>query len=289
MPQAIQARNVFFSWQSDLPNETNRGFIEDALESAIAANAGSAPIELARLDRDPGAPNLGAAIFGKIASASVFVADISIINRTTRPTPNPNVLVELGYALHALGEERIILLFNLAHGELSEVPFDLRQHWILSYHCEAGSDTTAQRNLAANLESKLRAILAMRPRNDLDVRVFVQRGFASLGVRAGGDAVPIVSVGVQNHSNSTVYLSNVLFEQADGNFFFRERALNGPNVGQSVAAGDAYSLVFTEEEVREWLAKHELVCAVVRDKIERRWSSDPATFRRLVEQIRRRR
>jgi hypothetical protein len=285
MPQANQARNVFFSWQSDLPGETNRGFIEDALESAIAENAGSAPIELARLDRDPGAPNLGAAIFGKIASASVFVADISIVNRTTRPTPNPNVLVELGYALHALGEERIILLFNLAHGELSEVPFDLRQHWILSYHCDSRSDASAQRSLASNLESKLRAILAMRPRNDLDVRVFVQRGFASIG----GEVVPIVSVDVQNHSNKTVYLSNVFFEQADGKFFYRERALNGPNAGHSVEAGDAYSLVFTEAEVRDWLAKHELICAVVRDKIERRWSSDPATFRRIVEQIRHRR
>lgn len=285
MPQPIQARNVFFSWQSDLPRETNRGFIEDALESAIAANAGGTPIELARLDRDPGAPNLGAAIFGKIATASAFVADISIVNRTTRPTPNPNVLVELGYALHALGEERIILLFNLAHGELSEVPFDLRQHWILSYQCGGLADASAQRSLASNLESKLRAILAMRPRNDLDVRVFVQRGFASLA----GEVIPIVSVGVQNHSNRTIHLSNVVFERADGQFFFRERAINGPNVGQSVAAGDAYSLVFTEAEVRDWLAKHDLVCAVARDKIERRWSSDPATFRRIVEQIRDRR
>ena len=28
-------RTVFYSWQSDLPNATNRGFIEDCLERAL--------------------------------------------------------------------------------------------------------------------------------------------------------------------------------------------------------------------------------------------------------------
>jgi hypothetical protein len=28
---------IFYSWQSDLPNNTNRGFIERALEKAIAS------------------------------------------------------------------------------------------------------------------------------------------------------------------------------------------------------------------------------------------------------------
>lgn len=28
-------RTVFYSWQSDLPNATNRGFIEDCLDRAL--------------------------------------------------------------------------------------------------------------------------------------------------------------------------------------------------------------------------------------------------------------
>ena len=59
----------------------------------------------------PGAPDIARAILEKIAAADLIVADISIINgdRDGRRTPNPNVLIELGYALCALGPERVVL------------------------------------------------------------------------------------------------------------------------------------------------------------------------------------
>lgn len=43
-----------------------------------------------------------------------------------RATPNPNVLVELGYAAHSLGWDRIIVVVNTAHGAIEELPFDFR-------------------------------------------------------------------------------------------------------------------------------------------------------------------
>src|SRR5437016_4475569 len=98
-------RVVFYSWQSDLPNATNRTFIQKALEKAAASIAADESIEIEPVvDRDtqgvPGAPDIASTIFAKITAADIFVADVSITTRpkTGRPTPNPNVLIELGYA-----------------------------------------------------------------------------------------------------------------------------------------------------------------------------------------------
>lgn len=107
---------VFYSWQSDLPNKTNRSFIEKALENAIKTIRKDDTIEVEPfIDRDTlgvgGSPDISRTIFEKIETCQIFVCDISIINQGSefRRTPNPNVLIELGYALKTLGENRICL------------------------------------------------------------------------------------------------------------------------------------------------------------------------------------
>src|SRR5436305_3979267 len=110
---------IFYSWQSDLPNAVNRSFIEKALETAIKSvrNDDSIQIEPV-IDRDtsgvPGSPDIAGTILEKIEQSQIFVCDVSIINldQPSRPTPNPNVLVELGYALRALGPQRVIMVLN---------------------------------------------------------------------------------------------------------------------------------------------------------------------------------
>src|SRR5260221_3957531 len=103
-------RTIFYSWQSDLPNATNRGFIQTALEKAVKALTTDGTVDVQPvIDRDtqgiPGAPDIAKAIFTKIDAADVFVADVSIVvgQNEGRPMPNPNVLFELGYSLKALG------------------------------------------------------------------------------------------------------------------------------------------------------------------------------------------
>lgn len=115
-------RVVFYSWQSDLPAAGNRNLIEDSLRRAIRAigRDEDAGIE-AVLDRDTanlaGAPDIANSILAKIAVSDVFVADVSIVNPgAARPSPNPNVLLELGYAIAELGWENIILVQNGAFG-----------------------------------------------------------------------------------------------------------------------------------------------------------------------------
>jgi len=160
---------VFYTWQSDLPNATNRSFILKALENVAHAITIDDTVDVEPvIDRDtqgvPGAPDISKTIFQKIAAADVLVADVSIVGviEGGRPTPNPNVLIELGYALHALGDERVVLVLNLAFGKPEELPFDLKMRRILTFGTpEQATDRATERKLLeAKLNDALRAALA---------------------------------------------------------------------------------------------------------------------------------
>ncbi len=163
---------VFYSWQSDLLNKTNRSFIEEALDKAAKAIRDDDSIQVEPvIDRDTvgvaGSPDISKTIFSKIDQAQVFVCDISIINQgaDTRLTPNPNVLIELGYALRTLGENRIIMVLNDVYGMPEVLPFDLRMRRVTRYHKpdEVDGRTTQPRDMANMLKDALLIIL-----NELD-------------------------------------------------------------------------------------------------------------------------
>ena len=163
---------IFYSWQSDLPNRCNRGFIQKALENAAKAirKDGSVKVEPV-VDRDTagvaGAPDIAATIFQKIDESAVFVCDVSIVEAgAKRPAPNPNVLFELGYAAKAMGFGRIVLVMNTAFGEHGLLPFDLRPKRITMYECEADRASPSderkklERMLASNIGDMLKDIEA---------------------------------------------------------------------------------------------------------------------------------
>ena len=171
---AIMPGLVFYSWQSDLPNATNRSFILQALENAAKAlrNDGSLQVEPV-IDRDtvgvPGSPNISETIFGKIDQARVFVCDISLINQDVlshtpgaRLSPNPNVLLELGYALKTLGDKQIILVLNDAYGRPELLPFDLRMRRVVCYHMtkEDQNRASERKRLEGMLKEALRTSLS---------------------------------------------------------------------------------------------------------------------------------
>jgi len=77
-------RIVFYSWQSDLPSKTNRGFILDALKNAVKAIHKDDSIEIKPvIDRDTegvaGSPDISKTIFNKITQSDIFICDVSII------------------------------------------------------------------------------------------------------------------------------------------------------------------------------------------------------------------
>jgi len=134
-------RTVFYSWQSDLPNNTNWTFIEDCIVLSTKELKKAKPISInINVDRatreDTGSPDITESIFNKISNSSVFIADISIVNNSNeniRKTPNPNVLIELGYAARTLGWEKIICIYNTDFGSFNDLPFDLRNRRIMTY------------------------------------------------------------------------------------------------------------------------------------------------------------
>lgn len=79
----------------------------------------------------PGSPKIEDAILEKIASADIFVCDITPIASCGRKLmPNSNVIFELGFALHALGEKRVILLAKYGDWNVNDMPFDFNHRRI---------------------------------------------------------------------------------------------------------------------------------------------------------------
>jgi hypothetical protein len=109
---------IFFSWQSDTPTEWGRNFVERALTEAATNLAKDLTVEESirdsglAIDKDTkgvsGTPPIVETIFKKIDGALAYVADLTFVGerRDGRPTPNPNVLVEYGWALKSLGYPR---------------------------------------------------------------------------------------------------------------------------------------------------------------------------------------
>lgn len=171
----MEKRHIFYSWQSDSPNNTNRGFIEDALEKAIKILKADDSIEIEPvLDRDtlgePGAIHIAESVFSKIERAKVFVGDVSIIGIVPvsdsawqeRPTPNPNVLVEFGYALKTLRHTGVLMVMNTAFGKIEELPFDLDRRRVIPY------EVTKSEPNKADIKNALAKTLALRIKEILD-------------------------------------------------------------------------------------------------------------------------
>jgi len=158
---------VFYSWQSDSPGNTNRNLISTALEKAIEEIKNDDTIEVEPvIDRDTlgiaGSPDISHSIFSKIDSTSAFVCDVSIIDsEAKKPSPNPNVLIELGYAIKVLGWNRIVMVMNTEYGRPETLPFDLRSKRILTYcmATDAQEKSPVRNSLKKTLNAALKLIL----------------------------------------------------------------------------------------------------------------------------------
>jgi hypothetical protein len=169
---------VFYSWQSDTPTKEGRNLIQRALEMAVQAISEDVQVEEPlreelQVDRDtqdvPGSPPIFPTILEKIEKAAVFVADLTFCgtrNDGNRKTPNPNVLIEYGYALKCVGHSQIIAVMNSAYGKPTResLPFNLADlRFPLTYNLPDGAtddERKAEREkLAKALEKALRDIL----------------------------------------------------------------------------------------------------------------------------------
>jgi hypothetical protein len=190
---------IFWSWQSDHDEKISRYFVKGALEGVISELNASADVDEATrqeitLDHDrkgvPGSPDLAKTILDKIASCDVFVGDVTPVGKSEsgKPLINPNVAIELGYALHAVGDRRILMVMNEHFGSLQDLPFDLRHKaGPITYKLPPGSRpgevnyVSARTRLGAELRSALLELLASHGTDNAESRAFKAASSGSEG------------------------------------------------------------------------------------------------------------
>jgi hypothetical protein len=163
---------LFYSWQSDTPSGVNRNFIKSAIEKALKnVNINLNVEEALRLDQDtkgvPGTPDVANTILNKIDECEIFIPDLSIVAKTNdkKQVPNPNVLLELGYAMKSIGSEHIITVLNEAYGTVADgLPFDLQhRRWPIRYSLSPESTAEIREEqkkfLISYLEEAIKTIL----------------------------------------------------------------------------------------------------------------------------------
>lgn len=190
---------VFYLWQSDQPVSTNKYFIQEAIQLAISNISGDATLDVeVSLDRDtqnePGSPAIADLILQKISHSGLFLGDVTIVANTPggKSTPNPNILLELGYAAARLGWERIICVMNTQYGSPKKLPFDIRhRRWPLQYRL-------AKEQLAD--EVMLQALKEELARDvEQAIRTAIQSGIVLHTVNPKDQRVAIQFEGVLNH------------------------------------------------------------------------------------------
>jgi hypothetical protein len=239
---------VFYAWESDSPSCDNRNFIESAIEAALKTIQKAGSIQASpRLDKDTrgitGIPDIANTILEKIRAADAFVADVSFVGAiglqqqqkmmflpttvdliptkgtheedNNEPLPNPNVMIELGYALSELGWERIIIVLNTATGDPDDLPFDLRnRRWPFVYKVKSDTDeitrAEAKKSLTKQLKEAIEAIAKLPPRQ--------KRGTVAQRLDALETMVSTLSGSVANYTtiaNLVSGLQKVVSERMD--------------------------------------------------------------------------
>lgn len=218
------SKTVFWSWQSDLPAATTKDFIKEALAQALEKAAEELELEAAdrlKLDHDtkgePGLVEIVSTIFRKIDDCQIFVADITPVadittDTTTKKIPNPNVMIELGYAIREVGPQRVITITNLAFGGTpEELPFDLRhRRGAITYCLDDAKDSAIEKirkGLVKQLVAALKTNLAAQREDQL-----IRNPMPALSVVATKDVLKVLVVQQEVQLDDVPSLADIMTE-----------------------------------------------------------------------------
>lgn len=188
---------IFYSWQSDLPGNETRNIIQDGIKNAAQLLIDTVDVEA---DRDTkgkyGSPDIAQTIFSKIDEGDVFVADVTAVCKyeaidkdgikKTKYMPNPNVMLELGYATHVVGWENVICVLNRDYGKPEDMPFDIANRRLTSFSLKDGtSKGDAKRFIGGVIQETVENILERGKRvksgfSDLRLGSYVDGGISNL-------------------------------------------------------------------------------------------------------------
>mgnify|MGYP002858761957 CR=1 FL=1 len=145
---------LFYSWQSE--DSKGRKLLEAALQKSVETLKDDEGIELT-VDHstlgESGMPSIDQTILRKIDACDIFLADITPVcnyqhtlgngQTVTKEVPNPNVLVELGYAMSALGVGYVITVAHQGTWVPNNLPFDINHRSIYTFS-SSSCDLTSQ-------------------------------------------------------------------------------------------------------------------------------------------------
>ncbi len=167
---------VFYSWQADRPGKTGRHLIHDALMDAVKAilvQVEDADRPEIHVDSDTrgvvGSSPIFDTILKKIDVAVAFVADVTYVGERAdgRRMPNPNVMIEYGWALRAITWQRLIGVMNVFYGAPAQfaLPVDLvHMRRPITYSCADDADAATirmeRKRLAEMLKVAIELVLA---------------------------------------------------------------------------------------------------------------------------------
>jgi len=161
---------IFFSWQSDLDKVVKHKTIKHCIQNAINSIEIEDDVSF-HLDEatrgEIGSIEIPNTILSKIRKADIFICDVTTINTDDspkRPMPNPNVLIELGYAVAELGWDRILLIFNTSFGTFpNDLPFDIEKRRVTKFNISNSRDVYEKNSLSDKLKLGIKSVYVSSP------------------------------------------------------------------------------------------------------------------------------
>lgn len=154
---------IFYSWQND--TDGDRQYVRNVLQNSVDALMKELEVDI-QIDSDSrdedGERSIDVAILNKIANCDFFVCDVTPVGKLHpsaeiyKELPNPNVMLELGFAIGNIGWERCILVWNTKIGAQQNAPFDIRNHITTGYEFSKDVSKEELKSKGLHLKSVLK-------------------------------------------------------------------------------------------------------------------------------------
>lgn len=210
---------IFYSWQSDLPSSETKAFIRKCIDEAIDYASDSEAIEAERDEATKGttgSPDIVATLISKIEDCDMFIADISLCYQCEngKMAPNPNVMLELGYAAKVLGWDRIICLYNADYGK--DFPFDINHNRMTDYSLKNSNKKEEFQRISKIIFTNIRDLCKLAPRRKLGSIVHII-GYYDYGQKRVCETILPLKISEQEsyvlHNRELVHEAELLVQQ----------------------------------------------------------------------------
>lgn len=260
---------IFYSWQSDLPGNETRNIIQDSIKDAVRLLRDTVDVEA---DRDTkgeyGSPDIVQTIFSKIDVCDIFIADVSAVckyetidkngNKKIKYMPNPNVMLELGYATHVVGWNNIICVLNSDYGAPEDMPFDIANRRLTPFSLKEG-------NSKGVVKKYIRGIIQETVENLLENGIRVKNGFSDLRLGSYQDGKLCNYILPYEIATSRKYVESKEQLIAECNILLKE--MREIHLG-SVDTVEESEIVTPETVAEEIMTKDGIVLSPIKDSLK---------------------